>query len=201
MGAGKWRPEYAQASQGRSRSSSSPTRDEPGRNHAETVKEVPRGLASAVYVVQAKKGKDATDHFAAGHKFDGLPGPAEAEGAARGSSPRASWPSRGRRPDLTVADIPGYQLVDAIPLVFRQGRMYAVGAYQGDGKSRFALQGTRKLASEGKRGAYWSLEMPERDVRNALLTHKGIPLSLLEEPWRLRIDSPMYPSTSTASRR
>lgn len=42
-------------------------RDPEGRRHAEHVVETLRGLARSVYVVQAKTGKDAADHFAAGH--------------------------------------------------------------------------------------------------------------------------------------
>jgi 5S rRNA maturation endonuclease (ribonuclease M5) len=42
-------------------------RDESGEDHAKAVVESLRGLARSVYVVQAKTGKDAADHFAAGH--------------------------------------------------------------------------------------------------------------------------------------
>ena len=192
MGAGKWRPEYAQALAGATIIIVA-DRDEPGRNHAEAVRKSLEQVGCSVYVVQAAKGKDAYDHLVE----HGLPldefVPVKQKRVRRGIITSIEL-AEGGEEDLTLtsADIPGYQLCDAVPLVFRQGRMYAVGAYQGDGKSRFALQGTRKLGSEGKRGGYWSLEMPERDLRNALLTHKGIPLSLLEEPWRLRMDAEMY---------
>jgi replicative DNA helicase len=190
MGAGKWRPEYAQYLSG-ARVTIVADRDEPGRAHAETVKQSLEGIAEAIYIVQAKQGKDAYDHLV----IHGLPleefQPLK-QRVRRGIITSRELAEQGEEDlNLTEADLPGYQLIEALPLVFRQGRMYAAGAYQGDGKSRFALQGTRKLASEGKRGGYWSLEMPERDVRNALLTHKGIPLALLEEPWRLRSDAAM----------
>lgn len=186
MGAGKWRDEYTEALRG-AHVVIVADRDEPGRNHANKVKDSLEGVAAEIHVVQAAKGKDAYDHLVV-HEL-----PVQAFVAVkqkkvrRGIITSLELAEQGAEDlNLTVSDIPGYQLCDAVPLVFRQGRMYAVGAYQGDGKSRFGLQGTRKLAGEGKRGAYWSLEMPERDVRNALLTHKGIPLGLLEEPWRLK---------------
>lgn len=42
-------------------------RDDKGREHAQLVVDTLRGIARSVYVVQAKTGKDAADHFAAGH--------------------------------------------------------------------------------------------------------------------------------------
>jgi 5S rRNA maturation endonuclease (ribonuclease M5) len=41
-------------------------RDKAGRKHAELVVETLRGIARSVYVVQARHGKDAFDHFAGG---------------------------------------------------------------------------------------------------------------------------------------
>jgi hypothetical protein len=53
--------------------------------------------------------------------------------------------------------------------------MYAVGAYTGDGKTTLRLQGARKLCKEGARVGYCSMEMPERDLRNGLVAHRGDP--------------------------
>lgn len=190
MGAGKWREEYSHFFSGANVIIVA-DRDEPGRAHAEVVKAALQGLAKGIWVVQAKTGKDAADHLGAGHRVEDF-APLK-QRVRRGIITARELAEQGREDlELTESDIPGFQLVEAVPLVFRQGRMYAIGAYQGDGKSRFGLQGARKLASEDKRGSYWSLEMPERDLKNALLTHKGIPLSLLEEPWRLRMDAAMY---------
>ncbi|MCT9078783.1 toprim domain-containing protein [Streptomyces fulvoviolaceus] len=65
-GAGKWTEEHAQFLRGADITIVA-DRDIPGRRHAEHVVETLRGLAHSVYVVQSKTGKDAADHFAAGH--------------------------------------------------------------------------------------------------------------------------------------
>ncbi|MFF5759653.1 toprim domain-containing protein [Streptomyces longwoodensis] len=65
-GAGKWTAEHAAFLEGADVTVVA-DRDEPGQAHAKTVVDSLRGLARSVYVVQAKTGKDAADHFAAGH--------------------------------------------------------------------------------------------------------------------------------------
>lgn len=66
-GAGKWTAEHAQHLEGMDVTIVA-DRDEPGQRHALHVVETLRGIARSVYVVQALTGKDAADHFAAGHK-------------------------------------------------------------------------------------------------------------------------------------
>lgn len=66
-GAGKWTAEHAGYLEGADVTIVA-DRDEPGQAHAKAVVESLRGVARSVYVVQAKTGKDAADHFAAGHK-------------------------------------------------------------------------------------------------------------------------------------
>lgn len=66
-GAGKWTDEHAAYLQGADVTIVA-DRDEQGEKHARAVVESLRGLARTVYVVQARTGKDAYDHFAAGHK-------------------------------------------------------------------------------------------------------------------------------------
>jgi 5S rRNA maturation endonuclease (ribonuclease M5) len=193
MGAGKWRPEFAQYLSG-AYVIIIADRDEPGRNHAEAVKQSLEGVAKTILIFQAKQGKDAFDHLVT----NGLP-----------VEEFAPMKSRVRRGIVTAhelaaqaledleqreTDNPGYWLltpeelgVPAEPgLMFRKGRMYAFGAYRGEGKTSIAQQGTRRLCEAGLRGGYYSFEMSERDLRNRLLMHKGIPLKLLEEPWRLK---------------
>lgn len=46
--------------------------DEAGEKHARKVRELLRGVAASVRIVRAKEGKDAHDHFAAGHAVDEL---------------------------------------------------------------------------------------------------------------------------------
>lgn len=66
-GAGKWTAEHAAYFEGADVTVVA-DRDEPGQKHAVAVVDTLRGVARSVYVVQAKAGKDAADHFAAGHK-------------------------------------------------------------------------------------------------------------------------------------
>ncbi|OPG03075.1 hypothetical protein B1R27_30115 [Streptomyces sp. GKU 895] len=65
-GAGKWTAEHAAFLEGADVTIVA-DRDPKGREHAEKVVETLQGIARSVYVVQAKTGKDAADHFAAGH--------------------------------------------------------------------------------------------------------------------------------------
>jgi 5S rRNA maturation endonuclease (ribonuclease M5) len=65
-GSGKWTAEHAQFLKGADVTICA-DRDEPGRKHAQHVVETLRGIARSVYVVQSRTGKDAADHFAAGH--------------------------------------------------------------------------------------------------------------------------------------
>jgi 5S rRNA maturation endonuclease (ribonuclease M5) len=64
-GSGKWTAEHARHLHGADVTVVA-DRDEPGRRHAELVVETLRGVARSVYVVQARYGKDAFDHFAGG---------------------------------------------------------------------------------------------------------------------------------------
>lgn len=66
QGSGKWTAEHAQYLEGADVTIVA-DRDDKGREHALAVVESLRGLAHTVYVVQARTGKDAADHFAAGH--------------------------------------------------------------------------------------------------------------------------------------
>jgi hypothetical protein len=64
-GAGKWTPKHAAFLKGADVRVCA-DRDEPGREHAKTVVASLRGIARSIEVVQARFGKDATDHFAGG---------------------------------------------------------------------------------------------------------------------------------------
>jgi hypothetical protein len=157
------------------------------RKHAENVKTSLQGHAVGIYLMQAKVGKDVTDHMEAGYRAEDLE--MVKEGTRRGII-TAKELAEGAREALhsTPHDIPGYVLSPEIPLVFRRGRTYAVGAYTGHGKTSYALPGFRRLSEQEHRCGYFSLEMPERDLMNKLLAHKGIPLRLSEEPWHISKD-------------
>ncbi|HLI37922.1 MAG TPA: hypothetical protein VKV80_11360 [Streptosporangiaceae bacterium] len=66
MGAGKWRPEYAEPLAGRDVLVVA-DRDEPGRDHAWQVLTSIRPVTRSAWIVQAAAGKDAADHLAAGY--------------------------------------------------------------------------------------------------------------------------------------
>lgn len=70
-GAGKWRADYGEALRGATVVVIA-DKDEPGRKHALDVQHHLRGIAASLRVVEAKTGKDAADHLAAGHTLDEL---------------------------------------------------------------------------------------------------------------------------------
>ena len=65
-GAGKWKPHHAEPLAGKHVIIVA-DKDEPGRKHAIQVAESLKGVAASVRIVQARTGKDAADHLAAGH--------------------------------------------------------------------------------------------------------------------------------------
>lgn len=65
-GAGRWTAEHAVFLKGADVTVVA-DRDEPGELHARAVVASLMELANSIYVVQARTGKDAADHFAAGH--------------------------------------------------------------------------------------------------------------------------------------
>jgi len=190
MGAGKWRPEYSESLRGATVVIIA-DRDEPGRNHAQNVKDALIGIAAAVHVFQSAKGKDVTDHFDAGLDFPDLQ-PVR-QRVSRGVLTARELAAHARE-YLTMKpeDIPGYEIIPGVPLKMRQGRMYAIGGYTGDGKSTLVQTATRGWCEGGAHVTYVTLEMPERDIINCMIAHKGIPLSLLEEPWNLNGSLPAY---------
>ncbi len=69
MGAGKWDPGYSKSLAG-ANIIAVIDRDEAGTKHAALLKSELQSVAKSLKFVQAKSGKDATDHFAAGHKVE-----------------------------------------------------------------------------------------------------------------------------------
>ncbi|MFF3912663.1 toprim domain-containing protein [Streptomyces sp. NPDC001852] len=87
-GACKWTTEHAQFLRGADVTIVA-DRDDKGKEHAQLVVETLRPVARSIYVVQAKAGKDAADHFAAGlgdadfrQVWAPLPYPADPSGVA-----------------------------------------------------------------------------------------------------------------------
>ncbi len=69
-GAGKWKREYAEMLHGAGKVVVIADKDKPGRDHARSVAESFRGIVTEVVIVEARSGKDAADHLAAGHGLD-----------------------------------------------------------------------------------------------------------------------------------
>ena len=68
MGSGAWRPEYADSLTGAKTVIIVADKDEAGRKLARTVYESLKDRVENLWVVEAKEGKDATDHLEAGHQ-------------------------------------------------------------------------------------------------------------------------------------
>ena len=68
-GAGKWRPEYSEFFRG-AHVVIIADRDDVGRSHASDVARSLDGIAASIRIVEAKVGKDASDHLAAGCSLD-----------------------------------------------------------------------------------------------------------------------------------
>jgi 5S rRNA maturation endonuclease (ribonuclease M5) len=190
MGAGKWRDEYGEVFRG-AKVIIVIDRDDPGRKHAETVKaNLVKHGAEAIFVLQPKRGKDVTDHLEAGFGIRDLQ-PLKAA-PKRGITTAAELAEGGlEHLHFQESDLPGLQFLAGIPIIFRGGRMYAISAYTGDGKTTTMLQATREWCTAGSSGGYFTLEMSAADLRNKLLAHAGIPLRLTENPWLLREDPAM----------
>jgi hypothetical protein len=191
MGAGKWRDEYAAFFIGCKQVIIIQDRDEPGRRHAKKIKADLEAVGVPVLVFQAKVGKDMSDHFDAGLTMEELARPRATP--KRGIVTSKELAESGREYlSYRPSDLPGWPLIPGVEAsIVRPGRLYAWGAYTGDGKTTAALQGTRVVAGQGVRVGYFSMEMSEADLRNRLAAHRGIPMHLLERPWELSANAQM----------
>ncbi|MEU7632026.1 toprim domain-containing protein [Nocardia sp. NPDC049220] len=72
MGAGKWTPEHARWLAGAARVIVVADRDRPGYRHAARVSDTLTGRVGEVRVMQARSGKDLSDHFDAGYDLTDL---------------------------------------------------------------------------------------------------------------------------------
>ena len=71
MGAGKWRPEFNDHFKG-AKVIIVADKDQPGYAHAESVRRNLEGVAADVWVVQAREGKDTSDHLDLGYSVEQL---------------------------------------------------------------------------------------------------------------------------------
>jgi 5S rRNA maturation endonuclease (ribonuclease M5) len=191
LGAGKWRDEYAVYLAG-AKVAIVADKDEVGRAHADRIRNsLARQGVAKIWILEAKTGHDAADHIKAGHGIkDFVP---RRQRTLSGIVTLAELADTAMEklhagPDSS----PAYPFSPVLPLNFRPGRVYCITAYTSDGKTRFGLQGFRTLASLGHHVGYFSLEMSFSDLCNILVAHRGVPLELTEDPWRLRDYPLMY---------
>lgn len=87
MGAGKWRPEYADALRGKD-VVVFPDNDEPGKKHADQIVDSLAGIASTVRVVDVRIGKDVSDWVAGGATRDVIQAAIQSSAKLRFEDPR-----------------------------------------------------------------------------------------------------------------
>lgn len=129
-GAGKWRDEYGDHFVGCDVTIVA-DRDEPGQKHARTVAQNLEGPANTVRIVEAKTGKDAADHLAAGNGLDEF---------------EVTWRDQtDAKPDL-APDLWEFIAVDdderewVVPGLLERGDRLVWTGFEGLGKSMFIRQ-------------------------------------------------------------
>lgn len=187
MGAGKWRDEYTSMLKG-AYVIIVQDKDEAGRHHASRVRDELREEGILVSVVEAKEGKDASDHLEAGFSLEEFQPVVERVRrgivTAREMAANAEvhlHSEEGHGSEYVVPDF----LVARHALAFRPSRMYLLGGYTGDGKTTKMLQIVRSLCSQPvpPRVGVFSMEMSSDDLRNRLVEHWGLDLYKIEHPW------------------
>lgn len=189
MGAGKWREEYNKSLIGATVVVIQ-DKDEPGRHHAERVRDSLRTAGIEVFVQEARTGKDATDHLEAGHTLGELV--AVIERVRRGivtakEMANAARVHRQLEEDASDEMIVAGFTVGRRSLAFRPSRVYLLGGYTSDGKTTLELQVARSLLERPvpPRIGIFSLEMSSDDLRNRFIEHWGLSLHKIEHPWLL----------------
>ncbi len=163
-GSGKWRDEYGAWFRGLD-VVVVVDRDEAGRNGAERVAAALASVAKSVTIKAPAVGKDATDHLLAGLGLDDF----VIEGSGLDEFGPVDWDS--------------YEVADTQwlfePYLPKQGRVLAFGS-AGSLKSLWSMWVATKLAKEGKKVAYFSIEMPPSDtvkrIKNLDPPHKNFQL-------------------------
>lgn len=148
-GASSWRPEWAESLRGKD-VIIVPDNDEPGEKHARTIQASLDGVAHTVRVLYPASGKDISDHLDAGLPLSELAHEPEAEEA------------------FEPIDYETYAAGDVDwlmePYFPTRGRVLVYGK-AGSLKSLWVMWVATRLAREGKKVAYFSLEMrPEQTV-------------------------------------
>lgn len=147
-GAGKWRDSYGAYFRGL-HVVVVVDRDEPGRAWGERLVQALEGVAESVTLKAPAVGKDVTDHLLAGLGLADF----VTEGDGLDEFGPVDWDS--------------YETPDTEwlfePYIPKQGRVLAFGS-AGSLKSLWAMWVATKLAKDGKKVAYFSIEMPPSDT-------------------------------------
>lgn len=187
-GAEKWRDEFADYLTG-AYVVIVVDKDEPGRRHGDMVAKSLSGKARTVKIMQAKKGKDISDHFAAGLNVkDLVPVRKALLPGVMTFSDIADMALRAMAQQQKQTAIYSNPWGLAEPQ-YAPGRMYMIGGYTGHGKTVFALNTFRYLAEARIRVCYLTNEMTAHDVTNRLLCNQGFDLKELEQPWLMQSET------------
>lgn len=144
-GAGKWRAEYTESLRGAAVITIVADRDEPGRKHARQVRDALAEHVGAVYVVEAKTGKDATDHVEAGHSLAELEITSTTEPETRTELAPDLW---------EFIQTPDEEYNWIIPGILERGDRLILTGFEGLGKSMLARQMAVMIAA-GLHPFYW----------------------------------------------
>ena len=80
----------------------------------------------------------------------------------------------------------GFYSIDETTDGFEKGDLITIGARPSVGKSAFVLQMAVQMVKSGKKVAYYNLEMPQKQVRQRLLSHlSGLVLNKIKHPSKL----------------
>jgi hypothetical protein len=133
MGAGKWREEYAEPFTEGADVVIAADKDTPGQSHARIVAASLTARGVRVRVVEARVGKDVTDHITAGHALEELLTTVEPDQPVKPDLAPDLW-------DFLDGDDPGFQWL--MPGILERGDRLMISGYEGWGKSVL----TRELA-------------------------------------------------------
>jgi 5S rRNA maturation endonuclease (ribonuclease M5) len=144
-GAGKWRDEYSDMLKGAAVVTIVADRDDPGRAHARKVRDALLGLVGAVYIVEARAGKDATDHVAAGHSLAELEQTFSSEEEAKPDLAPDLW-------EFIATPDEAYDWI--VPDILERGDRLILTGFEGLGKSMVTRQMAVMIAA-GLHPFYW----------------------------------------------
>lgn len=158
-GAGKWRPEYTTSLLGAERVVVIADRDDTGHAHARVVHDALTDAGVPVEIRQARTGKDAHDHLAAGHTLDQLEPLPE---------PPAPAPDHSWVPEPLDTDDDDEQEPERILGLFYPRLRHLVYGEPESLKTWLALCAVAEVAKKGGRALWIDHEMSARVIRSRL---------------------------------